>query len=88
MLALELRDLQGLDFDLSLTGLDDADISSLINEIELGDEEKPADNALVHQGQEVPERLLIMVECRTDRAQRELLERLTKEGWECRALTS
>lgn len=30
MLALELRDLQGLDFDLSLTGFDDADINALI----------------------------------------------------------
>lgn len=47
-----------------------------------------SDDAAGDQTEEIPERWEVLVKCSTEKVQVELLERLTEEGFECRALIS
>ena len=80
MLSLELAELQEHDFDLELTGFSDEEINRLLS-IKSNELESYAD-------QEVKEQFLVLVECNGEYEQRELIERLTNEGYSCRALIS
>ena len=81
VLADELHLLKIDDFDLSLTGFAADDLEKLL----LEEIPPPPQN---YGGQPVKEKLLVMVECKTDAEQRAVLEQLTRGGHECRALTS
>jgi len=80
LLSLELRELEALDFDLELTGFDEKELNRLLSD--------EGDDLTSYADQQVKEQFLVMIECSSDLEQRELIERLTNEGYVCRALTS
>lgn len=83
-LAALLRDLALTDGGLVGTGYDDDDLAALLASAgQLPDGESAPDetNQLIHQWS-------IIVELDDDASQRELLARLTQEGWTCRALNT
>jgi ParB-like chromosome segregation protein Spo0J len=80
LLAIEMRELADVGFDLELTGFDGEELNQLLSD-EDNDHESYAD-------QQVNDKFLVVVECKGDIEQRELIERLSNEGYVCRALTS
>jgi len=79
LLRVELDELKEFGFDLELTGFDDKEISNLLDE---------NNDLSSYADQQVREQFLVLVECNDDFEQRNLIERLTDEGYVCRALTS
>jgi len=79
LLALELKELVDLEYDIELTGFDDGEINRLLSvksELES------------YANQEVKEQYIVLVECKNEIEQRELIEHLINEGYQCRALIS
>jgi hypothetical protein len=70
-LNLELCDLKALDFDLRLTGFEEREL--------------PGASRNDEHGAEMPELWHVVVACTSETQQVELLNRLTAEGFECRA---
>jgi hypothetical protein len=79
MLALELAELDADGFDLDLLGF--PDVAGLMNPESEG--EGPAPKA-----EQLKETFCVLVECETEEAQANLLERLDGEGFKCRSLIS
>lgn len=77
MLSVELAELKDDGFDLSLLGFDDLDGLMDIPK----DSNDPKEESL-------KESFGVLVECITEQAQAELLERLNGEGYKCRSLIS
>lgn len=81
-LAEVLAWLQAQDADMALTGFGEDEIAKILDGVcDVGLDE-PGDAGL----DVVPEQFGVVVACRDDAAQRELLERLIAEGYTCRAL--
>jgi ParB-like chromosome segregation protein Spo0J len=80
----ELLGVIKLEDGLAGTGFDDAALNELLHSIDADLEAEEADD----QRDELEERFQILIECRSDAEQRELLERFSEEGLPCRALTS
>lgn len=80
MLAGELSDLKDEGFDLDLLGFSDLDeLLKPVNEAKEVSDPK---------GESLRESFCVLVECTTEQAQTELLERLDGEGYKCRSLIS
>ena len=82
LLRLELEELRSIDFDLALTGFDLAELEKTLS----GSDSK--EKELDSNEQPITEQFQIIIECETEQQQAELLERLTDEGYKCRALLS
>jgi len=80
MLSLELAELQELDYDLELTGFSNEELNRLLS-VESDEPKSYAD-------QEVKDQFLVLVECKDEIEQSELIEHLINEGYQCRALIS
>ncbi|MGC8518481.1 MAG: ParB/Srx family N-terminal domain-containing protein [Steroidobacteraceae bacterium] len=81
MLREEIHELDAQNFDLALTAFTDKELEDLMVDA-------PSD----HDGEKVDgsvqEQWHVLVECDGERQQRELLERLTAEGYACKALVA
>jgi ParB-like chromosome segregation protein Spo0J len=80
LLSLELAELQDLDYDLELTGFSHEELNRLLS--------VETDDVKSYANQEVKEQFIVLVECNGEKEQCELIERLTSEGYKCRALMS
>lgn len=79
MLALELQDLQALDYDLSLTGFDGEELLALLE----------GDNAPTIEPQSVDDdvtRYAIQVDVASEKEQLILIDRFVDEGFKCKPL--
>lgn len=97
-LKLELESLAELDFDLTLTGFDAADLSSLgdfttefqgsqiVGEGDPEDAEEPV-NGVDDPGIDYQSKYAIAIECRDEAHQEEVYTLLTAEGYKCKVLT-
>jgi ParB-like chromosome segregation protein Spo0J len=82
LLAQELADLQALDVEMmGLTGFSAAELERLLMPEDGQDEGQT-------KTKEIKDQWLVMVELKNERQQLTLIEKLMKEGYECRALTS
>jgi ParB-like chromosome segregation protein Spo0J len=79
LLRLEVGDLDGLGFDLSIAGFGDAELKRL-----LGDDAGGAGNG----GGELQPQYQILIECESEAKQIEILEKLNGDGIACRALVA
>lgn len=80
-LAELLAELKVADSDVELLGFDDKELNRLLDLVGAN-----GDTAAAVQA--VPEQYMVIVTCTDEVQQRELLERMTAEGWQCRALLS
>lgn len=83
VLAGELKALADLDFDLDLVGFSAQELNDLLKDVDA-----PQDSHDDVANQPVKDGWYVMVTCRDDAEQRRVLEKMTQEGYECRALTS
>lgn len=85
VLAKTLRALQSEDFNLEAVGYDAAEVDALLESLS---------DDLADQGQEdgeeeiLPERWMIVIDCRSEPHQVELLNRFQQEGLECKAIVA
>lgn len=93
-LKLELQSLAEMDFDLTLIGFDEVDLSGLgdfCTEYQgsqvLGESEEEEEGAENQLG-EIKEIYQILISCTSEAEQVELLERFSEEGLQCRSLIS
>lgn len=75
LLAIELQDLQSLDFDLSLTGFELGEINGLLDEEEIEPE-------LIEQNYN--EVFNVIVECEDEQQQERIFNKLDGDGYKCR----
>lgn len=78
LLALELRDLQDLNFDMDLIGFDDSELDALMGG-QTEERQKPEKKLLDVKYQ-------ILVDCSNEKDQARILAKLEKEGMTCRPL--
>ena len=78
LLALELEQLQELDFDIELTGFDMDEIDKMFNQ----EEPEPKDLS-----GEVKDTYEVIVECVNETEQEQIYNSLIGEGYKCRVLT-
>lgn len=78
MLVLELQDLQGAEFDLSMLGFDIGQLGRL-----LGDDDPEDDPGIAYQ-----EKYAVLVECNDEPHQAEVFQRLTGDGYACKVLVN
>ena len=88
MLALEFQDLQGMGFDLELTGFADDDIAELLAQLGAetgggGEGESASDAGINYQ-----EKFCILVDCSGEDDQRKKYDALTASGYACRVLVN
>jgi ParB-like chromosome segregation protein Spo0J len=76
-----LRSLQEEDYDVDATGFTDKEIAALVAgaEPEEDEDEEPARQSL-------PDKWMVIIECKTEDEQVGLLERFQAEGYSCRAV--
>lgn len=75
MLKVELNDLSGMDFDLSLLGFDDIELGKIFDEPEEEEDLKEESYSEVFN---------IIVECADEAEQEKIFNRLDSEGYKCR----
>lgn len=75
----ELLDLQGMDFDLDLTGFDEDEIEKML----AGDPLAPSGDA---PSENMQTAFGVVIDCTSEREQIKLLEEFTERGLDCRAL--
>lgn len=89
MLAEVLQDLRAHDAPLAETGFTDAEIDHLIAKAEkVGEDGSLSADPSVDQTTELKGQYLVVIECADEAKQLEVLEKLTGEGYACRALVS
>lgn len=79
LLEIEISELQEAEFDLGLTGLSEKEIKAALRPADAGAGESKLGDDLVHR---------VIIDCRDEQHQAELLQRLENEGLTCRALIS
>jgi len=82
LLALELRDLQGMDFDLGLTGFDPGEIEHWLDEPQDAPPPEP-DPGINYQ-----EKFAIVVDCKDEPHQQTVFETLQAQGYTCKVLVN
>ena len=70
-----------------LAGFDDADLADIIKSMDTAPAQVPVEENEDRPPDEVPQEYAVLIECRDEAHQTELLEFCLREGWECRALT-
>ena len=83
-LRVELEGLADLDFDLGMLGFDDKELNDILKKAWKEDD---APGGEASEG-EAPEAFQVLVTCGEEARQVALIERLEKEGYQCRALVS
>ena len=76
LLKLEVKELNDMNFDLTLLGFDDVELANLFDE-------KPEDEEEI-TGQSYNEVFNIIVECKDEAEQEKIFNRLDSEGYKCR----
>ncbi|MBL8301143.1 MAG: ParB N-terminal domain-containing protein [Ideonella sp.] len=85
LLALELREIDGLGFDLHLTGFNDKELDALL-EKETG--AGAAGTSAADEGIQYQEKYSILIECSGEADQRRKFDELTARGYACRVLVN
>ena len=83
MLAGELTDLKDDGFDLDMLGFSQSELNKLFGDSEYQEQENAGD-----QTGEIDEKFCVLVTCKDENDQANLLFRLTEEGFQCRSLIS
>lgn len=83
LLALEMRDLQGMDFDLDLLGFDLSDVERLLAEPGAPAPERAPDPGISYQ-----EKYAVLVDCKDEADQRRIFEQLSANGLACKVLVN
>jgi ParB-like chromosome segregation protein Spo0J len=83
MLALELKDLSELDFDMSLTGFEQSEMDELLAGLDDEGTPAPASPGIVYQ-----EKFAVLVECQTEADQERIYNQLTGLGLTCKVLVN
>ena len=74
-----LVELDTREIDMDLTGFDNAELERLMTQFQPEEESSP---------QEIPEGYMVLIECKNEMEQTNLLSRFQKEGLKCKALIS
>jgi ParB-like chromosome segregation protein Spo0J len=79
-------DRDALEMVLATIESDDDDLAAMLQN--LAEEISPPDEAEPEVNTDIPEQFNVLVECDSEQAQADLLQRLTTEGYSCRSLIS
>jgi ParB-like chromosome segregation protein Spo0J len=83
LLALELKELDDVGFDLELTGFSNQELSEL-----MGLEEPTKQDGAIDTGINYQEKYAVLVECEDEAHQQSVFESLTAAGYKCRVLVN
>lgn len=84
-----LDELEGFEIDAESLGFTDQDLANLQTAVNaLDDDGDEDDEGAGDQSGELEDNFQVLVLCRNENEQADLLQRLTGEGWKCRALNS
>lgn len=86
LLREDLNELDAENFDLALTGFDEKEIEGIMTWSPDGD--KADGHGEGEGGGSIQEQWHVLVECKDERQQKQLLERLVAEGYSCKALVA
>ena len=75
MLAIEIQELQEMDFDLDLLGFDNIELANLFD---IAEEDKPPKEETYHEA------FSVIIECKDEAEQEKIFNRLDSEGYKCR----